>query len=68
MDHDLTLMLVLVATLGVASQWLAWQRDVNDNAVRLLLVRPGGRLVFHSEKEPLEPQPGDTVLTFVPSG
>jgi NhaP-type Na+/H+ or K+/H+ antiporter len=25
MDHDLTLVLVLVATLGVASQWLAWR-------------------------------------------
>jgi len=44
----------------------AWQEDVGDDAVRLLLVRPGGRLVFHSEKEPLEPQPGDTVLTFIP--
>jgi hypothetical protein len=40
--------------------------DIDEGALRLLLVRPSGRLIFNTEKAPLEPRPGDTVLTFVP--
>jgi len=44
----------------------AFGADIDEGAVRLLLVRPTGRLVFNTEKDPLAPQPGDTVFTFVP--
>ncbi len=43
-----------------------FEADIDEDAIRLLLVRPTGRLVFHTEKEPLSPEPGDTVFTFVP--
>jgi hypothetical protein len=44
----------------------ALAEDTGDQGMMLLLVRPGGRLVFHTEKQPLAPQSGDTVFTYVP--
>jgi NhaP-type Na+/H+ or K+/H+ antiporter len=46
----------------------AHRDDAEEGAMLLLLVRPGGRLVFHTENQPLAPQPGDTVVSYVPGG
>lgn len=43
-----------------------FEADTAEGAMRLLLVRPNGRLVFNTEHAPLQPQPGDRVFTFVP--
>ena len=44
----------------------AFEENSENGALRLLLVRPSGRLVFNTWKAPLQPQPDDTVFTFVP--
>lgn len=38
----------------------------SDDALPLLLLRPDGEVLFHSEEFPLEPEEGDVLLSYVP--
>jgi hypothetical protein len=38
----------------------------SSDALPLLLLRPDGEVLFHSEEFPLEPVEGDVLLSYVP--